>query len=61
MRDHEVLALLGPSAAAKSTILRILAGLIHPVSGTVEQGGTPWTASIPGSAMVFQSFALFRG
>ena len=32
-------ALLGPSGGGKSTLLRIIAGLEHPDSGTIEIAG----------------------
>jgi NitT/TauT family transport system ATP-binding protein len=55
----EIVALLGPTGCGKSTVLRILAGLIQPVSGEVLYHGQPLTGLNPGAAMVFQSFALY--
>jgi len=37
----EGVALVGPNAAGKSTLLRVLAGLLAPAAGTVELGGRP--------------------
>jgi iron complex transport system ATP-binding protein len=37
----ERVALVGPNGAGKSTLLRAIAGLVEPVAGTVELGGTP--------------------
>ncbi|QWL30999.1 nitrate/sulfonate/bicarbonate ABC transporter ATP-binding protein [Rathayibacter toxicus] len=54
----EIVALLGTSGSGKSTLLRILAGLIAPTSGEVTYRGQPLTGANPGTAMVFQSFAL---
>src|ERR1035438_3488664 len=54
----EVVAVLGRSGPGKSTLLRILAGLISPSHGTVLANGMPLTGPHPGVAMVFQSFAL---
>ena len=56
--DGEILALLGKSGSGKSTLLRCVAGLIAPSSGTVTFRGKPVTGPNPGTAMVFQSFAL---
>jgi NitT/TauT family transport system ATP-binding protein len=58
VREGEFLALLGKSGSGKSTLLRCLAGLIPPSSGTVEYRGRPLAGSNPGTAMVFQTFAL---
>src|SRR3954469_7352128 len=46
VRPGEVVALLGPNGAGKTTTLETIAGLNHPISGTVELsgekiGGTP--------------------
>lgn len=58
LRAGEVVALLGRSGSGKSTLLRIVAGLIAPGSGIVETRGAPLAGVNPGTAMVFQSFAL---
>jgi NitT/TauT family transport system ATP-binding protein len=58
LRAGEVVALLGRSGSGKSTLLRTIAGLIGPTSGTVRYRGTELNGANPGTAMVFQSFAL---
>jgi len=60
--DGEFFALLGPSGCGKTTLLRTLAGLELPTSGTVAIGGRDVTRLPPGVrdvAMVFQDYALY--
>jgi iron complex transport system ATP-binding protein len=38
-RDREVVAILGPNASGKSTLLRLIAGSIAPLTGRVELDG----------------------
>lgn len=54
----EIVALLGKSGSGKSTLLRCVAGLIEPSEGAVRYQGARLTGPNPGTAMVFQSFAL---
>ncbi|MEW1653651.1 MULTISPECIES: nitrate/sulfonate/bicarbonate ABC transporter ATP-binding protein [unclassified Streptomyces] len=58
IRTGEIVALLGRSGSGKSTLLRCLAGLIPAGSGSVVYRGEPLSGANPGSAMVFQTFAL---
>jgi NitT/TauT family transport system ATP-binding protein len=58
LRTGEIVALLGRSGSGKSTLLRIIAGLIAPTSGTVCYRGAELNGANPGTALVFQSFAL---
>lgn len=54
--------LLGPSGCGKTTLLRILAGLEQPDTGTVMLGGkdiTDLSAAKRNFGIVFQSYALF--
>jgi sulfate transport system ATP-binding protein len=56
-------ALLGPSGGGKSTLLRIIAGLDSPDSGTVEIEGEDLTATPArsrGVGFCFQHYAPFR-
>ena len=62
VENGKLAILLGPSGCGKSTILRLIAGLETPTSGTVTIGGRDVT-NLPAAeraiAMVFQSYALF--
>ncbi len=54
--------LLGPSGCGKTTTLRMIAGHEQPSAGRVLLGGRDITALSPadrGTAMMFQSYALF--
>jgi putative spermidine/putrescine transport system ATP-binding protein len=57
-----LLSLLGPSGCGKTTLLRMIAGLEQPDSGTMTIGGediTDLPVNRRGIGMVFQSYALF--
>jgi sulfate transport system ATP-binding protein len=61
--DGSLTALLGPSGGGKSTLLRIVAGLERPDSGSVHIGGTDVThthARHRGIGFVFQHYAAFK-
>ena len=62
VEDGEFFVLFGPSAAGKTTTLRIIAGLERPDGGTLTVDGHD-LARVPvkrrDMAMVFQSFALY--
>ena len=56
------LALAGPSGAGKTTILRIVAGLLRPDRGAISCGDETWTDLPPERrrcGYVFQDYALF--
>jgi NitT/TauT family transport system ATP-binding protein len=59
LKEGEIVALLGQSGSGKSTMLRIMAGLIGADQGQVLYHGLPLFGSARGIRMVFQSFALF--
>jgi putative spermidine/putrescine transport system ATP-binding protein len=62
VRSGEFVALLGPSGCGKTTLLRCIAGLEQPDSGSVAIGGEDVTRHPPRKrsiGMVFQSYVLF--
>ncbi len=63
----KLLALVGPSGAGKTSMLRILAGLMRPERGSVRVGGETWFDGESGAflppqrrhvGLVFQNYAL---
>ncbi len=63
----EMLALVGPSGAGKTSVLRILAGLMRPSQGRVQVGAQVWCDTANGRfvppqqrhvGLVFQHYAL---
>jgi len=63
VEDGELFALLGPSGSGKTSLLRIIAGLEYPDSGTIhfnEEDATKAAARERQVGFVFQHYALFR-
>lgn len=59
IQEGEIVSLLGPTGAGKSSLIRILAGLERPSEGLVLYRGLPREMARPNIAMVFQNFAVF--
>ncbi|MDQ0323277.1 ABC-type sugar transport system ATPase subunit [Pararhizobium capsulatum DSM 1112] len=62
IEDGEFFGLLGPSGSGKTSVLRMLAGLERPTSGTISFDGTSVEAKTPQDrnvAMVFEQNALY--
>ena len=59
LAEGEIVSLLGQSGSGKSTMLRIMAGLIAADAGEVRLREQPLYGPARGVSMVFQSFALF--
>lgn len=65
--DGGIYALIGPAAAGKSVLLKVIAGLLRPARGRVRIGDVDVTAAGPvalaelrrGIGMLFQNYALF--
>lgn len=62
VEDGAFVVLLGPTGAGKTTILRLIAGLEKPESGSIEIAGRQVLNETPAQrdvAMVFQQYSLY--
>src|SRR5215207_8260793 len=68
VRAGECLAVAGPSGAGKTSVLRVVAGLLRPERGTVSAHGDVWLDTERGvdvaperrsCGYLFQEYALF--
>lgn len=68
IESREMVALFGPSGAGKTTMLRMLAGLVKPDKGIITVGNTVWFDSMRNIDLppqhrnigyMFQDYALF--
>jgi sulfate transport system ATP-binding protein len=63
VKDGELFVLLGSSGSGKSTVLRLIAGLLRPDSGRILLEGQDITRLPPqqrGVGFVFQNYSIFR-
>ncbi len=59
LKAGELVAILGPNGCGKSTLVRILCGLLRPTQGTVLYRGEPVREPNEHIGLIFQQFALF--
>ena len=59
VKKGELISVVGPSGCGKTTILRSIAGLLQPTSGTILIGDKECIGPGSDRGMVFQDFALF--
>jgi NitT/TauT family transport system ATP-binding protein len=57
VKENEFVAIVGPSGSGKTSLLRIIAGLSPPTSGTVRLHGKPTTGVVDDLILVFQDYA----
>src|SRR6202050_4445532 len=57
--DGEFVAIVGPTGCGKSTLLNVAAGLLRPISGTVEIFDAPLAGLNRDAGYLFQADALF--
>jgi ABC-type Fe3+/spermidine/putrescine transport system ATPase subunit/nucleotide-binding universal stress UspA family protein len=63
VKTGELFVLLGASGSGKSTVLRLISGLLPPDEGTIHLGGRDVTALPPQKrdvGFVFQNYSIFR-
>ncbi len=58
IKKGEFTVILGESGCGKSTILQLLAGLLHPTSGKILINGEPLTGQDPSISLLFQGSTL---
>jgi NitT/TauT family transport system ATP-binding protein len=59
VEDEEFLCILGPSGCGKTTLLRIIAGLDTPTTGSILVDGETLTGPSRRIAMIFQEYSLY--
>jgi NitT/TauT family transport system ATP-binding protein len=57
VREHEFVCIVGASGCGKTTLLRLIAGLLTPTAGAVTFHGKPVTGPDRALAIVFQDYA----
>ena len=59
MKSGEFISLVGTSGCGKSTMLRLIAGLIQPTTGKLTVNDEEITGTSPSRGMMFQQHTLF--
>ncbi|WP_119287670.1 ABC transporter ATP-binding protein [Streptomyces sp. YIM 130001] len=61
LRPGELVALVGPSGAGKTTLAKLVAGVHQPASGTVRLTGSGFASNGPPVALITQETHVFAG
>ena len=56
--EGQFVAIVGPTGCGKSSLLNLVAGLLHPTTGTVRTSGSAFSGVNPDAAYMFQQDAL---
>lgn len=59
VKEGIFLCIVGPNGCGKTTLLRLIAGLIRPMEGEIRLNGHPIQGPGPERGFVFQEYALF--
>jgi sulfonate transport system ATP-binding protein len=59
IHDREFLSVIGPSGCGKTTMMNIVAGFMHPSSGSVLLDGNPIAGPGPDRGVIFQEYGVF--
>ena len=57
--EREFVTIVGPSGCGKSTLLYLVAGFLHPTSGSIRLRGRSIAGPGPDRGIVFQRYSLF--
>jgi NitT/TauT family transport system ATP-binding protein len=57
VREHEFVAVVGPSGCGKTTLLKCIAGLMHPSTGQARLDGRSVDGPMTDMALVFQDYS----